>query len=168
MNKFIKNQISILKPSATLAINEESSRLEKNGKKVYKFGFGQSPFPIPENVILELKNKSLDDIIDMYKNNKINFNYKKRFNSSLSKLIEKEKICNIKISDFIVSNIKKKKFQSIIIGEKNYQILRIKPKTWFGFQGVSKNKSLIMSCTTLVHLKKEILRKKVKGLKYKW
>tara|TARA_B110000208_G_scaffold176973_1_gene223796 strand:- start:1015 stop:1842 length:828 start_codon:yes stop_codon:yes gene_type:complete len=59
--------------------------------------------------ILELKNKSLDDIIDMYKNNKINFNYKKRFNSSLSKLIEKEKICNIKISDFIVSNIKKKK-----------------------------------------------------------
>jgi len=58
MNKFIKNQISILKPSATLAINEESSRLEKNGKKVYKFGFGQSPFPIPENVILELKNNA--------------------------------------------------------------------------------------------------------------
>ncbi len=69
---------------------------------------------------------------------------------------------------FVFFNIKKKKFQSIIIGEKNYQILRIKPKTWFGFQGVSKKKSLIMSCTTLVHLKKEILRKKVKGLKYKW
>ena len=58
MNKFIKNQISILKPSATLAINEESNRLEKNGKKVYKFGFGQSPFPIPENIILELKNNA--------------------------------------------------------------------------------------------------------------
>jgi dTDP-4-dehydrorhamnose 3,5-epimerase-like enzyme len=69
---------------------------------------------------------------------------------------------------FVFFNIKKKKFQSIIIGEKNYKILKIKPKTWFGFQGVSKNKSLIMSCTTLVHLKKEILRKKITDLKYKW
>jgi len=58
MNKFIKDQINILKPSATLAINEESSRLKKEGKKVYKFGFGQSPFPIPENIVLELKNNA--------------------------------------------------------------------------------------------------------------
>ena len=47
MNKFTKDQISLLKPSATLAINEESNRLKKEGKQVYKFGFGQSPFPIP-------------------------------------------------------------------------------------------------------------------------
>ena len=33
MNKFTKDQISILKPSATLAINEESNRLKKNWKK---------------------------------------------------------------------------------------------------------------------------------------
>ena len=58
MNKFIKDQISLLKPSATLAINEESNRLKKIGKKVYKFGFGQSPFPIPENIVLELKNNA--------------------------------------------------------------------------------------------------------------
>ena len=57
MNKFIKNQITKLKPSATLAINEESNRLKKNGKKIYKFGFGQSPFPIPETVVSALKNK---------------------------------------------------------------------------------------------------------------
>tara|TARA_Y100000590_G_scaffold23203_1_gene26648 strand:+ start:4176 stop:5411 length:1236 start_codon:yes stop_codon:yes gene_type:complete len=55
MNKFIKDQISQLKPSATLAINEESNRLKKSGKKIYKFGFGQSPFPVPESVILALK-----------------------------------------------------------------------------------------------------------------
>ena len=55
MNKFIKDQISQLKPSATLAINEESNRLKKSGKKVYKFGFGQSPFPIPESVVSALK-----------------------------------------------------------------------------------------------------------------
>ena len=57
MNKFVKDQIRILKPSATLAINEESNRLKKEGKKIYKFGFGQSPFPIPENIVLELKKK---------------------------------------------------------------------------------------------------------------
>ena len=51
MNKFIKEQISQLKPSATLAINEESNKLIKSGKKVYKFGFGQSPFPIPKSVV---------------------------------------------------------------------------------------------------------------------
>ena len=55
MNKFIKDQIGQLKPSATLAINEESNRLRKKGKKIYKFGFGQSPFPIPTKIVLELK-----------------------------------------------------------------------------------------------------------------
>ena len=48
MNKIIKNQINKLKPSATLVINEESNKLKQKGKKIYKFGFGQSPFPIPE------------------------------------------------------------------------------------------------------------------------
>ena len=55
MNKIIKNQLSKIKPSATLAINEESKKLEESGKKVYKFGFGQSPFPVPESIILALK-----------------------------------------------------------------------------------------------------------------
>ena len=41
MNKFIKDQIYKLQPSATLAINEECNRLKESGKKVYKFGFGQ-------------------------------------------------------------------------------------------------------------------------------
>ena len=55
MSKFIKEQIDKLEPSATLAINEESNRLKKSGKKIYKFGFGQSPFPIPNSIVLELK-----------------------------------------------------------------------------------------------------------------
>tara|TARA_B100000686_G_scaffold211298_1_gene218150 strand:+ start:208 stop:1443 length:1236 start_codon:yes stop_codon:yes gene_type:complete len=55
MNKIIKSQIDQLKPSATLAINEESDRLKKSGKKIYKFGFGQSPFPIPESIVSALK-----------------------------------------------------------------------------------------------------------------
>ena len=58
MNKYIKEQIKKLKPSATLAINEESNRLKKSGKKIYKFGFGQSPFPVPETVVSALKNNA--------------------------------------------------------------------------------------------------------------
>ena len=58
MSKFIKEQINKLKPSATLAINEESNRLKKSGKKIYKFGFGQSPFPVPESVVLTLKSNA--------------------------------------------------------------------------------------------------------------
>ena len=88
MNKFIKDQIAQLKPSATLAINEESNRLKKSGKKVYKFGFGQSPFPIPESIILALKNNAnrntylpmqgLEELREkianfLYKNNNNNF-----------------------------------------------------------------------------------------------
>ena len=58
MNKIIKDQIDNLKPSATLAINEESNKLKKAGKIIYKFGFGQSPFPIPDAVISALKNSA--------------------------------------------------------------------------------------------------------------
>ena len=58
MSKIIKDQVSKLKPSPTLAINEECNRLKKSGKKIYKFGFGQSPFPVPDSIILELKNNS--------------------------------------------------------------------------------------------------------------
>lgn len=41
--------------SETLLINEHSLRLEAEGKEVYKFGFGQSPFSPPKAVIDSLK-----------------------------------------------------------------------------------------------------------------
>jgi len=62
MNKIIKDQVNQLRPSATLAINEESNKLIKSGKKIYKFGFGQSPFPIPESIVNELKNNAEKNI----------------------------------------------------------------------------------------------------------
>ena len=58
MNKIIKDQVSSLKPSATLAINEESNKLKKARKKIYKFGFGQSPFPIPDSIVDALKSNA--------------------------------------------------------------------------------------------------------------
>jgi len=44
-----------LPPSATLAINEKSTRLRQEGRHIYKLGLGQSPFPVPKPVVEELK-----------------------------------------------------------------------------------------------------------------
>jgi len=54
----IKNIIKNLKPSSTLRINEISKNLEQEGKKIYRFGFGQSPFQVPNDVVNELKNNA--------------------------------------------------------------------------------------------------------------
>lgn len=44
--------------SATLEINEKSNKMLKEGKNIYKFGLGQSPFPVPQVVVNELKNNA--------------------------------------------------------------------------------------------------------------
>ena len=54
----LKNLVKNLKPSSTLKINEISKNLEKEGKNIFKFGFGQSPFPVPKNLINELRNNA--------------------------------------------------------------------------------------------------------------
>ena len=54
----IKDIINNLSLSSTLRINEISKELELVGKEIFKFGFGQSPFKVPENVIAELKNNA--------------------------------------------------------------------------------------------------------------
>ena len=54
----IKDIIKNLSLSSTLRINEISKELESEGKEVFKFGFGQSPFEVPENVVAELKNNA--------------------------------------------------------------------------------------------------------------
>jgi aspartate aminotransferase len=51
----IKKNILKLKESSTLVINEKSKALINQGKKVYQFGFGQSPFPVPEKIVEALK-----------------------------------------------------------------------------------------------------------------
>ena len=85
----IKDIIKNLKSSSTLKINEISNKLESEGKKIYKFGFGQSPFQVPIDVINELKNNAyqnqylpiqglseLRTAISKYESNKNNQNYK--------------------------------------------------------------------------------------------
>ncbi len=54
----LKDLIKNLKPSSTLMINETSKQMEDQGKKIFKFGFGQSPFRVPQDVVEELKNNA--------------------------------------------------------------------------------------------------------------
>ncbi len=85
----LKDLVKSLKPSSTLAINETSRKLEEQGKKIFKFGFGQSPFKVPADVVEELKNNAhqnqylpmqglskLRDAVAKYTSSKKNFNYK--------------------------------------------------------------------------------------------
>lgn len=44
-----------LAPSATLAINEQCAGLVKEGRKVFRLGLGQSPFPVPHSVVEALR-----------------------------------------------------------------------------------------------------------------
>ena len=55
MQKLTKKNILKLKQSSTLLINEKCKKLISQGKKVYQFGFGQSPFPVPEKIVKALQ-----------------------------------------------------------------------------------------------------------------
>lgn len=48
-----------LKESATLAINLKAIAKKANGEKVYHWGFGQSPFPVPLIIQNELKQRTM-------------------------------------------------------------------------------------------------------------
>jgi aspartate aminotransferase len=58
MKNLTKKNILKLKPSSTLVINEKCKELIRKGKKVYQFGFGQSPFPVPEKVVSILRDNA--------------------------------------------------------------------------------------------------------------
>ncbi|GIV33234.1 MAG: aspartate aminotransferase [Chitinophagales bacterium] len=51
----INPHVAQLGISGTLAINERCNQLIKDGKTVYKFGLGQSPFPVPVPVVEALR-----------------------------------------------------------------------------------------------------------------
>ena len=44
-----------LPTSATVAINERSDRLRREGRRIFKMGLGQSPFPVPGPLVKELQ-----------------------------------------------------------------------------------------------------------------
>jgi len=53
--KHLNLNVRGLPVSATLGINELSNQLKQAGRTVHKLGLGQSPFPVPDVVVEELK-----------------------------------------------------------------------------------------------------------------
>ena len=54
-NHSLNLNIRGMKPSATVAINERSNQLRREGRRIFKLGLGQSPFPVPEVVVAALR-----------------------------------------------------------------------------------------------------------------
>lgn len=52
---WLDERLRTLRASATLAINELSIRLQREGRTIYKLGLGQSPFPVPQSVVAALQ-----------------------------------------------------------------------------------------------------------------
>ena len=84
----IKDIVKKLKPSSTLRINEISKKLETEGKKIYKFGFGQSPFKVPDDVVNELKKNA-------YQNQYLPMQGLSELRSVISKYESNKKLKNI-------------------------------------------------------------------------
>jgi hypothetical protein len=55
MKSAVPHFIAAMKQSSTLTINTLAKEMEKEGTKVYRLGFGQSPFPIPPLLVESLK-----------------------------------------------------------------------------------------------------------------
>ncbi len=91
----LKEIIKNLKPSSTLKINEISKDLESKGNKVFKFGFGQSPFQIPKDIVNELKNNA-------HKNKYLPMQGLKELRDVVAKHTSKVKDYNYKSEDIII------------------------------------------------------------------
>jgi len=51
----LTHNVAGLMPSATVAINDLSNALRRQGRDVFKLGLGQSPFPVPDCVVEALR-----------------------------------------------------------------------------------------------------------------
>ena len=91
----LKDIVKNLEPSSTLRINEISKKLESEGKKIYKFGFGQSPFPVPEPIISVLKNNAS-------KNTYLPMQGLEELRSAISNYLNKNNYNDFKPNDIVV------------------------------------------------------------------
>lgn len=68
--------------------------------------YGESDKYVGGSTLEKYKDFTLEEILDLYDNNKYDFELKERFEKSMMYLIEKEKQCDIKISNLILNNYK--------------------------------------------------------------
>ncbi|MBN1870860.1 MAG: dTDP-4-dehydrorhamnose 3,5-epimerase family protein [Candidatus Omnitrophica bacterium] len=60
--------------------------------------------------------------------------------------------------------------QEIIVGARNYQLVRIPPRVWYAFQAVGRTKALIANCADRPHEPKESINIEIsdQSIPYTW
>ena len=69
---------------------------------------------------------------------------------------------------FVFYDQKNNNFKSIILSEKINKIIFIPKKCWFGFKGLSKSENVILSLSSHLSSKREIIRKNLKEINFNW
>jgi hypothetical protein len=90
-----------------LTLKEWDSNATPDNKNIH--GKGINGYHNSKIIFDLLKKKSKKNIKSLFLNNKIDFKFGERFKNTMEKLIEKERTCDIKITDFILQNYKKQK-----------------------------------------------------------
>ncbi|MFD2566800.1 pyridoxal phosphate-dependent aminotransferase [Pseudotenacibaculum haliotis] len=112
----INKDIFSLKPSATLEINEKVKALRKEGQTINHFGFGQSPFPIHDEIVNELKDHATN-------NHYLPVDGLEELRSQVSEFLSKNQGINAeKEQIFIGPGSKELLYQSILIFEGHFLI----------------------------------------------
>ena len=60
MSDLVRKPFRSVQRSATLVINERSAELIRQGRRVFRFGLGQSPFPVPGEVVAALQENAAE------------------------------------------------------------------------------------------------------------
>ena len=142
MGKNVLNQIKILRPKIIKLSNGNVMRFLQKKEVSKKWKFGEAYFS-------KIKFKKIKA-----------WKYHTKATLNLTVLVGKVK--------FVFYTPYKKSYKIITIGEKKYSRLKIPPRVWFGFKGISKKESIIMNLTDLPHDKKEVLRYKKSEINFKW
>lgn len=59
-------------------------------------------------------------------------------------------------------------YQEVTLSTDNYSRLTVSPNIWFGFQGLSKEKSMLLNIADIEHDPNEVIRKKIEDMPFKW
>tara|TARA_Y100000768_G_scaffold385657_1_gene372263 strand:+ start:2912 stop:3331 length:420 start_codon:yes stop_codon:yes gene_type:complete len=69
---------------------------------------------------------------------------------------------------FVFFDEEKNFLKEIILGEKDYKLITVKPGVWFGFKGLANNISLVSNLSNIIHKKDETTNLNTNSIRYKW
>ena len=69
---------------------------------------------------------------------------------------------------FVFFTEDRKFIKEIIVGDKDYKRITVKPGIWFGFKGLSNGVNLVSNFSNIVHESKESTNVEISEIKYKW